>query len=243
MAEAAAGTAATLARTRAAPVVRLTASASAVDVAALLTDLQLGGRAQAPLTGLAEIELDLIGRGADPQAIMDSLGGEAAVLVRDGAVTMVDLGQLIIGTVGVMGVSREDAEDLTQFSVLSLTAKGADGRFRSEDIQLRSNLLAIDGSGRLELPTQRIALDLQAVMTKPPKGRGIKELEGIPIPITAKGPWADPRWEVDIKTALNQAAQRALREDSDLLDQLEERTGIKGLGDGLRQVLPGLLGP
>jgi AsmA protein len=226
-----------------APVVHLTMSASAIDVAALLADLQRDGRAQAPLTGLAEIELDLVGRGTDPQVMLDTLGGDVALVVRDGAVTMVDLGQLIVGTVGAMGVSREDAEDLTRFSVLSLTAKGADGRFRSEDIQLRSNLLAIDGSGRLELPTQQIALDLEAVMTKPPKGRGIKELEGIPIPITAKGPWADPRWEVDIKTALDQAARRALREDSDLLDQLEERTGIKGLGEGLRQILPGLLGP
>ncbi|MFP4247770.1 MAG: AsmA-like C-terminal region-containing protein, partial [Halochromatium sp.] len=226
----------------AAPVVRLAASASAVDLAALLTDLRLGGRAQAALTGLAEIELDLVGRGADPQAIIDSLGGDVALVVRDGALTMVDLGQLIADTVGALGVSREETEDLTRFSVLSLTAKGADGHFHSEDIRLRSNLLAIDGNGRLELPTQRIALDLQAVMTKPPKGRGIKELEGIPIPIAAKGSWADPRWEVDVKSALDQAARRALREDSDLLDQLEERTGIEGLGEGLRQVLPGLLG-
>ncbi len=228
--------------TRAAPALRLAASASAIDVAALLSDLQPDGRAQAPVTGLAEIELDLVGRATDPQAMLDTLGGEAAVVVRDGAVTMVDLGQLIIGTVGAMGVSREETENLTRFSILSLTATGADGRFHSDDIQLRSNLLHIDGSGQLELPTQQIALDLQAVMTKPPKGRGIKELEGIPIPISAKGPWADPRWEVDIKTALDQAARRALREDSDLLDALEERSGIKGLGDGLRQILPGLLG-
>ncbi|MBK5930683.1 AsmA family protein [Halochromatium salexigens] len=224
------------------PVVHLTMSAGAIDVAALLADLQRDGRAQAPLTGRAEIELDLVGRDTDPQAMLDTLGGEVAVVVRDGAVTMVDLGQLIIGTVGAMGVSREETEDLTRFSVLSLTARGADGRFRSEDIQLRSHLLAIDGGGWLELPTQQIALDLRAVMTKPPKGRGIKELEGIPIPISAKGPWSDPRWEVDINTALGQAARRALREDSDLLDELEERTGIKGLGDGLRQILPGLLG-
>jgi AsmA protein len=141
-----------------------------------------------------------------------------------------------------MGVSQEDAEELTRFSALSLSAQGAEGRFSSDDIQLRSNLLQIDGGGELDLSTQQIALDLQAVMTKPPEGRGIKELEGVPIPISAEGPWADPRWEVDVRTVLDAAARRALREDSDLLDQLDERTGIKGLGEGLRQILPGLLG-
>ena len=157
-----------------------------------------------------------------------TLGGEAAFAVRDGAVTMVDLGQLITGTIGAIGISREDAEDLTRFSALSLSATGTEGEFSSDDIRLRSNLLNIDGSGHLDLRSQQIALELQAVMTKPPKGRGIKELEGIPIPISAEGPWADPRWEVDVRAALDTAARRALREDSGLFDEIEERTGIKG---------------
>ncbi|MCF7996258.1 MAG: AsmA-like C-terminal region-containing protein, partial [Chromatiaceae bacterium] len=223
---------------------QLEATASGVDLAALLSELQLGGHDQVPITGLAEIDLDLFARGADSASILSTLGGEAAFAVREGAVTMVDLGQLITGTIGAIGVSREDAENLTRFHVLTLSAKGAEGRFSSDDIQLRSNLLNIDGRGELDLTTQQIALNLQAVMTKPPKGqgRGIKELEGIPIPISASGPWADPRWEVDVRSALDTAARRALREDNGLFDEIEERTGIKGLGDGLRQILPGLLG-
>ncbi|MBK5938817.1 AsmA family protein [Halochromatium roseum] len=226
------------------PDLRLKATASGVDLAALLSELQLGGYDQVPITGLAEIDLDLFARGADSASILSTLGGDADFAVRDGAVTMVDLGQLITGTIGAIGVSREDAENLTRFHALTLSAKGAEGQFSSDDIQLRSNLLKIDGRGELDLTTEQIALNLQAVMTKPPKGqgRGIKELEGIPIPISARGPWADPRWEVDVRSALDTAARRALREDSGLFDEIEERTGIKGLGDGLRQILPGLLG-
>lgn len=225
-----------------APELRLEATAAGVDVAALLADVQPGAGKQPPITGLGEIDLTLNARGADPASIIPTLGGEAAFAVRNGAVTMVDLGQLITGTIGAIGVSREDAENLTRFSALSLSAKGKEGQFSSDDIQLRSNLLDIDGNGKLDLTTLQIALELQAVLTKPPKGRGIKELEGIPIPISAEGPWADPRWEVDVRTALDNAARRALREDSGLIDEIEERTGIKGLGDGLRQILPGLLG-
>lgn len=228
------------------PDLRLEATAGGVDVASLLADAPLGAGKQPPMTGLGEIDLSLNARGADPASIIPTLGGEAAFAVRDGAITMVDLGQLITGTIGAIGISPEDAEKLTRFSALTLSAKGAEGQFSSDDIQLRSNFFDIDGSGQLDLTTQQIALDLEAVMTKPPKGqgqgRGIKELEGIPIPITAAGPWADPRWEVDVRTALDTAARRALREDSGLFDEIEDRTGIKGLGDGLRQILPGLLG-
>jgi AsmA protein len=188
------------------------------------------------------MRLNLSAQGMVPETIIPTLGGEADLLVREGAITMTDLGQLLTGTLGAVGATPEDLAMLTRFESLSLSALGAEGRFRSEDIQLRSDLLAIDGQGDLDLNSEQVGLDLQAVMTRPPRGRGIKELEGIPIPISARGPWADPRWEVDVRAAFDAAARRALREDSGLFDDLEERTGIKGLGDGLRQILPGLLG-
>jgi AsmA protein len=155
---------------------------------------------------------------------------------------MVDLGQLIIGTVGAAGVSADEVADLTRFNALTLSARGETGTFRSDDIRLRSDLLQVDGAGRLDLPQQQLALDLEAVLVEAPDGRGIRELEGIPIPISASGHWADPRWSVDARAVLDRAARRALQEDDGLLDELEERTGIKGLGDGLRQLLPGLMG-
>ncbi|NEX18285.1 MAG: hypothetical protein C1943_17170 [Halochromatium sp.] len=220
----------------------LQATANGVDVAALLGNASLGASKQAPITGRADIDLDLSAHGADLPSIIRTLAGEVSFVVRDGAVTMVDLEQLITGTIGAIGVSPEDAEHLTRFSLLSVSAEGAEGQFRSQDIQLRAHFVDVDGSGQLDLTTQQIALDLQAMLTKPPKGRGIKELEGIPIPVTARGPWTDPRWDVDVRAALDAAARRALREDNGLLDELEERTGIKGLSDGLRLILPGLLG-
>jgi hypothetical protein len=87
-----------------------------------------------------------------------------------------------------------------------------------------------------------MALDLKAVVSDATGNRGIKELRDIPIPITASGPWAAPSWNLDLKAALDAAAKRALNKEGGLLDKLDERTGIKGLGEGLRQILPGLLG-
>jgi AsmA protein len=142
----------------------------------------------------------------------------------------------------MVGAGPDDVAELTRFSALSLHASGAEGRFRSEDIQLRSALLQVDGTGEIDLPAQQMALDLQALIAGSAGNRGIKELKDIPIPITASGPWAAPRWNLDLRSALDAAAKRALNKEGGLLDKLDERTGIKGLGDGLRQILPGLLG-
>lgn len=226
---------------------QLDASAQGVDLGALLADLRQVSGAPAPVSGTAGIVLSLqapVGSLAalEPDALREMLGGEVSLAVRDGRLTLVDLRQLLMGSLGALGASREDLEQLTQFRALSLSATGARGRFRSDDIQLRSPFLEVDGGGVLELPREQLALDLTALLVNPPQGRGLKELEGIPIPIRARGDWADPRWEVDAEQVLRQAARRSLQEDSGLFDQLEERTGIEGLGDGLRQILPGLLG-
>lgn len=239
---------------------RVTASAQAVDLGDLLVDLRRGASgpasasasARAPVTGVAEIGIALQTsalswplfevQAPDTESILETLGGRATLAVRDGTVTMVDLGQLLIGTLGALGASADDRAQLTRFRLLSLSADGDQGRFRSQDIRLRSALLEVDGSGLLDLPGEQLTMDLTAVLVDPPSGRGIKELEGIPIPVRARGDWADPRWEVDVQKALKEAAQRSLQEEGGLLDELEERTGIDGLGEGLRQILPGLLG-
>jgi AsmA protein len=240
----------------------VTARAQAVNLGDLLVDLRRGtpssmpepepGPGPAPVTGVAEIEIALQtpalawpvpgAQALEADSILKTLGGRATLAVRDGSVTMVDLGQLLIGTLGALGASAEDRAQLTRFRVLSLSADGDQGRFRSQDIRLRSALLEVDGSGLLDLPGEQLALDLTAVLVDPPSGRGIKELEGIPIRIRARGDWANPRWEVDAEEALKEAARRSLQEEGGLLDELEERTGIDGLGEGLRQILPGLLG-
>jgi hypothetical protein len=226
---------------------RLDASAQGVDLGALLADLRQVPGEQAPVSGTAEIAFSLQAPALslpalEPDSLREGLGGEVSFAVRDGRLTLVDLRQLLTGTLGALGASRGDIEQLTRFGVLSGSATGAQGRFQSNDIRLRSPFVEVDGSGAFDLPREQLALDLTAVLVDPPQGRGIKELEGIPIPVRARGDWVDPRWEVDAEQALKQAARRSLQDDSGLFDQLEERTGIEGLGDGLRQILPGLLG-
>jgi hypothetical protein len=223
--------------------VSLDAKANEIDLGALL--LALGGSTGGvpAMTGQIEAQLQLQAPTLDPPALIKGLGGRVAVVLREGQVSLADLDRLVSGTFGAFGATPQDIKQLTRYHSAAFTAQGQDGIFKSDNIQVQADLLRIDGGGRVELPTQALALDLQAVMVESPSGGGIRELEGIPFPITAQGHWSDPQWEVDLNRALQAAARRELDRDDGLLDQLEERTGIKGLGESVRQLLPGLLGP
>lgn len=218
------------------------ADARGVDLGALLLALDPASGAQPALTGQADAQAQLRAPALDLVSLRSGLGGELNIALRDGTLGLPDLAQRLRSAFSAVGASPQDIERLTSYRTLRLSAEGHEGVFRSEDIQLRAELIHIDGNGQVSLPLQALSLSLEAVLVKPSQGRGIKELEGIPFPIRARGAWSQPLWELDLGDALRAAAQRELQRDNGLLDQLEERTGIQGLGDSVRQLLPGLLG-
>ncbi len=61
---------------------------------------------------------------------------------------------------------------------------------------------------------------------------------GLPIPVFLTGTVEACRWRVDVVAALAEAARRGRAgEGDDLIDKLERRSGIKGLGGMLRGLL------
>jgi AsmA protein len=210
----------------------LAATAEDIRIEPLLAD----AAGQAPVTGRGGFALDLAARGADAMALRRSLAGAVSLSLRDGDLTGFDIGRLI-------GAGGNDA---ARFATLTMSARGEKGVFRSDDLSARSPLMHLDGGGAIDVASEVLDLDLQAVLVEPPNGAGIRELEGVPIPIRVSGHWARPSWQVDVAAALRAAARRALDERvngrGSWLDKLEERTGIPGLRDGLEQGLRGLFG-
>jgi len=219
----------------------LSATAEDFDVGALLDETTV----DAQISGRGRVELELFASAGSPAMIRESLGGTLAVAIEEGAFTGLDLSML--GTaVGrdASGASGQQAS-LMDFATLTASARGEKGLFRSDDIRARSPLVHIDGRGAVDVVAETLALDLEAVLVEPPSGAGLRELEGVPIPIDVSGPWHHPQWQVDVGPALRQAARQALdeklREENGVLQQLEERTGIP-LREGLERGLRGLFG-
>ena len=220
-------------RNAAAPQHTLRATATAVDVAALLKDLQ----GSAPVSGRSDISAELAASGIDVTAMRSDLSGTVSVSVHDGQVTGLDLDALLTA----VGANAADAALLTQFSTLSATATGSSGVFRTNDIAGVTPMLKLSGGGQFSVVTETLALDLQAVLVDPPDGRGLRGLAGIRVPMTASGSWQQPRWRVDLGPALGEGARRLLQQQlnghGNVLKQLEDHTGIKGLEQGLRGLL------
>jgi hypothetical protein len=98
-------------------------------------------------------------------------------------------------------------------------------------------MLRVSGQGQFDVPAETLDLDLQAVFVDPPDGRGPRGLGGIRVPLRVVGDWQQPAWQPDLGPALREGARRLLDRNRDALKQLEERTGLKGLEQGLRGLL------
>lgn len=219
----------------------LSATAEDFDVGALLAETTV----DAQISGRGRVELELFASAGSPAMMRESVGGTLAVAIEEGAFTGLDLSML--GTAVGRDASGSSAQraSLTDFATLTASARGEKGLFRSDDIRARSPLVHIGGRGAVDVVAETLALDLEAVLVEPPSGAGLRELEGVPIPIAVSGPWHHPQWQVDVGPALRQAARQALdeklREENGVLQQLEERTGIP-LREGLERGLRGLFG-
>ncbi|WP_200282169.1 AsmA family protein [Rhabdochromatium marinum] len=214
----------------------LLTKAEAIQLAPLFKDLQTA----MILSGTAALGLELNAQGQDWPAIAQSLSGDLAVLLKEVRFEHLPLTELLAASriptqIGI-NLPAFDA-----FSEISASFKGEQGRFHSSDCVARAPAMDISGTGLVEVPQQQLDFDLTAVLHDTPDGRGIQELNDLPMPLRIKGDWQAPDIDFDPGPAVRKAAARALdaqlRQHGSDLGRLEERTGIKGLEQGLRQLL------
>ena len=218
-----------------APSVALTQSAREVQTGLLLKDLIGEDR----FRGRGEFAVDLAAAGRSAEALQRSLGGELSVHIPEGAINEVSLERIVREAEARLRGTRppEGLPQETGFRDLRATGEIRDGVLSNRDLFASSDYVRITGAGTLDLVQGLIDYRLEPMFIKPPKGRGIKELEGVPIPVLLTGPIDFPEWRVDIGSALATAAARRLDEqDDDLFGELEERTGIRGLEEGLKNL-------
>jgi uncharacterized protein involved in outer membrane biogenesis len=220
--------------------VALEGAAKAFHAGPLLADL---GGPQA-LSGRADLSGSFATVGVDLPAMIRGLQGKLVLHLVDGGLDGVDLwGGIERARASLQGrVAAEPFPGTTVrivFDDASARAILTDGVLRSDDLSVKGPWLRATGAGTLNLSGGQLDWRLVPVLVDPPQGRGLKELEGIPIPVLVSGTVGHPVWRLDVASVLAEVARRAAAGRSDsLLERIERRTGIRGL-DG---VLRGLLG-
>jgi AsmA protein len=215
------------------PKVTFSQRAEGIETGSMLKDLIGDDR----ITGRGEISADLAASGRDVHALRQSLSGTAALHVGPGVVKgfnaerlIKEAGARLEGKPAPVG-----SPNRTEFNDLRANAEIRDGVLTSRDVAVSSDFLRVTGKGSADLVRERLDFRFKPVLVKSPPGQEIDELIGIPIPVRLTGTFAHPKWKVDVASALRAVAKRELqKENSGLFKKLEERTGIKGLEQGIR---------
>ncbi|HKJ71153.1 MAG TPA: AsmA family protein [Gammaproteobacteria bacterium] len=201
------------------PRVDLNEHLSGVAVGPLMEDA-IG---KAYFTGSGDVTADLTFRGAETGAMLRSLNGRGSYTLRDGTVAGVDLGRALSAAAAALGKGNGPSgkADGTAFRELKGTAVVKDGRVHSDDLSLRSSALDVAGKGFVDLPEARVDYGLSADIRE---GAGVRELQGLTVPIRIEGPVAGPRVKVDLAQAIKERAQQQLKKQQEKTEkQIEQK--------------------
>lgn len=217
------------------PRISLNESLRAVQIGALLKDLQ-GDKAR--LSGKGDLSARLHGAGADPVALRRNLNGSLRFAFKDGAVRGFNLAAKIRKAKAVLkgeALAADSSPNQTDFSELTGTATVTDGVVRNDDLQGKSPYMRVTGAGQADLGAQNLDYLLKVVLVRTGTGQGgagLAEASGITVPVRISGPFAQLSYRVDLNAAVGEAAKAKLKQKQQefgqkLQDQLQNK--LKGL--------------
>jgi AsmA protein len=149
------------------------------------------------LSGRTKLTLSLHGQGRTAPELKSSLSGQGSVAVSDGAVSGIDLTQ-IIADVG-KGQIPNIKGGATQFSDLSGSFNIDSGIARTDDIQMLSQLLKVTAAGSVDLPDGTLDILAHPKIVASPAGKGgANDLAGLSIPIRIQGPLSSPSYHAEL---------------------------------------------
>jgi AsmA protein len=180
------------ARSASTPRITVVQSVKGAQVGPLLMDA-LG---KAPVDGRGDLRLDLSFEGASVAQMRQSLAGTAALQVGDGAINGIDVGAIIASA--ALGSGLVAPADRTGFAQLSASFTVANGVANNEDLMLRAPLLAVAGTGDIDLAHEQIDFNLACTLGA----------TGIALPVKLHGPWNAVNWRVDSKVISGAAVKK-----------------------------------
>ena len=186
---------------------------SNVSIGPLLRDVAQQDR----LEGKGNVALDVAAAGATAGALKRSLSGAANVRLRDGAIKGIDIAGLLRkarAAAGRQSGQAADSKERTDFSELSASFSIKNGVAHNEDLDVKSPLLRIGGSGDIDIGRSAISYVVKA---------SVVGTTSLTVPVKLAGPFDAMKYEVDYRAVAGDLAKSKV-------------------GDKVRDRLKGLLG-
>ncbi len=193
---------------------------SSVEVGPLLKD----AIAKQPIEGKGNVRLDVAASGMTFSQIKQGLNGSARLELRDGAVHGINIAQAVRNAKAKLGALRGDAPEQggtasvaekTDFSELSGSFRITNGIARNDDLDVKSPLIRIGGSGDIDLGRERIDYLAKATVVSTLQGQGgpeLQELKGVTVPVRLSGPFTSINWRIDFAGLVKEMAQQRIDE-------------------------------
>lgn len=213
-----------------------------INIGPLLQDAL--GKAQ--IEGRGNVQLDVTASGATFEQIKRQLDGSARMELRDGAIRGINIAQAIRNAKAKIGEIRgkqpeqtgtASANEKTDFSEMSASFRITNGVARNDDLNIKSPLVRIGGSGEVNLGADRLDYLVKATVVSTLKGQGGPELEalkGLTIPVRLSGPFASIGWRIDFAGMAGEMAKQKIEEKR---EEVKEKVQKR-----LQEQLKGLLG-
>jgi AsmA protein len=175
-------------------------------------DLTVAGLAMQPLLadvagydrliGQGDLRLKFLGVGNSLAQLMQSLSGEGSLAFGKGELRGLDL----VGMLRTLDASYVGEGTRTIFDRITGRFTIKDGVLSNEDLVFAAPLISATGKGRVGIGAQVLDYRLLPTALAAEDGTG-----GLTVPLLITGPWADPRFRLDVQSLLDEklAAERA----------------------------------
>ncbi len=206
--------------------VTLDQSFSRVNIGALLTDFADVKN----ITGTMDLKLNGTATGRTDDELLGNLGGSLAFSLADGVYKGMDVWYEIRRARALLRRTAPPARtgpEETPIKVLEMAGKLSNGELRTDRFTAEIPFLRVSGDATVNLPKGTLDSDLTALVFEKPvfaDDKSLEDLLNVRIPLTVKGPVADPKVRVDLSKMVKGALKEKLRET--LQDKLREKLGI-----------------
>lgn len=211
-----------------------------VDVGSLLKD----ATGKDPIDGRGNVVLDVTAGGGTFTQLKKNLNGTARLMLRDGAVRGINVAQTVRNAKSKIGTLRGNeppqtgtasAAEKTDFSELAGSFRIANGVAHNEDLDVKSPLIRVNGSGTIDLGQERVEYLAKTTVVSTLKGQGGPELEalkGLTVPVRLLGPFSAIGYRIDFEGLASGLAKQKIEEKKEEVKaKVQERLQdqLKGL--------------
>jgi AsmA protein len=210
-----------------------------------------------PIEGRGNVRLDVTTEGRTFPEMKKRLDGTARLELRDGAVHGVNVAQAVRSAQAKIGALRGaeapqtgtgSGTEKTDFSELTGSFRIVNGVAHNDDLNIKSPLIRVGGSGDVNLADERVDYLVKATVVSNLQGQGgpdLQALKGLTIPVRLSGPFSAISWKVDVEGLASELAKQKLGEKKEEVRSKAQEALDKEKGkvqDRIKEQFKGLFG-